>query len=130
MLALALARARSQADYPRLVGAPAGFYFELYHFCTLLVLRQNRDDAGYTAADAAEDVREVLETFENEPAALTFLAGIFADVAARSRAAPADFDAFAIDDLGDLAHLGMEVRNQLTQRLHCSRSPPCSYRAP
>jgi hypothetical protein len=54
---------------------------------------------------------EMLETFENEPAALRFMSGIFGDVTARARTAIADFDAFDIEALGDIAHLGNEVPN-------------------
>ena len=40
---------------------------------------------------------EMLETFENEPAALRFMSSIFGDVTARARTAIADFDAFDIE---------------------------------
>ena len=56
---------------------------------------------------------EMLETFENEPAALRFMSGIFGDVTARARTAIADFDAFDIEALGDIAHLGNEVLNRV-----------------
>ena len=55
---------------------------------------------------------QVFEIFENEPASLHFLAGIFPTVAARSRSRIDDFDDFSIADLPDLAHLGNEVRNE------------------
>ena len=55
----------------------------------------------------------MLETFENEPPAATFLAGIFHHVAARSRADVTQFDDFDISELADVAHLGMEVTNQV-----------------
>merc|ERR1740127_223994 len=62
---------------------------------------------------AVDGVKEVIETFENEPQAATFFASIFGDVSHRSRAALDDFDGFVIAHLPDLAHLGVEVLNRV-----------------
>ena len=101
--------ARVVKEYPRLVAAPSDFFFALYHFCALVTLRQGKAE-DVLPADAAKDIMEMLEMFENEPAALRFLSGIFGDVTARAAAAIADFDAFDVGALGDIAHLGVEAR--------------------
>ena len=76
------------------------------------MLKQGRAE-DLAPADAAKDIMEMLEMFENEPAALRFMSGIFGDVTARARAAIADFDAFDMEALGDIAHLGVEVLNRV-----------------
>ena len=88
--------ARVAKQYTQLVAASGDFFFELFHFCALVTLRQGRAE-DVAPADAAKDIMEMLEMFENEPAALKFLGGIFGDVTARAKAAIADFDAFDIE---------------------------------
>eukprot|EP00964_Phaeocystis_antarctica_P013166 scaffold7207_cov62-Phaeocystis_antarctica.AAC.18 len=100
----------------------ADFYFELYHLCVVIQLRQaaanpngqasDGNDGGDGGEEAAKRVLQVFEIFENEPSSLRFIASIFPTVAARSRSRIDDFDAFAIADLPDLAHLGNEVLNR------------------
>ena len=109
----------TQASYPKLMGTPADFYFELYHLCVLIQIRQAAADHGgrdvhERGEEAAKRVLEVFEIFENEPASLRFIAGIFPTVAARSRARIDDFDDFSIAELPDLAHLGNEVLNRVS----------------
>jgi len=104
--------ARAAKQYPTLVATAGDFFFELYHFCALLTLRQGRAD-NLAPADAAKDITGALEVFEIEPAALRFMSGIFGDVTARARVAIADFDTFEIAALGDIAHLGVEVLNRV-----------------
>ena len=109
----------TQATYPKLMATPADFYFELYHLCVLIQIRQAAADHGgrdvhERGEEAAKRVLEVFEIFENEPASLRFIAGIFPTVAARSRARIDDFDDFSIAELPDLAHLGNEVLNRVS----------------
>ena len=77
--------ARVAKQYPTLVAEPGDFFFCLYHFGALLTLRQGRS-ADLAPADAAQAIMEMLETFENEPAALRFMSSIFGDVTARATA--------------------------------------------
>jgi len=73
----------TQATYPNLMATAADFYFELYHLCVVIQLRQAAahpngvDDGG---EEAARRVLEVFEIFENEPSSLRFIAGIFPTV--------------------------------------------------
>ena len=106
----------TQATYPALAAASSDFYFELFHLCALVRLRQAAQlglDAAADGENAARDVHAVLETFENEPAALAFLASIFPIVAARGRACIGDFDGFDLAHLPDVARLGNEVLNRV-----------------
>ena len=100
--------------YPSVVAAPSNFYFELVHFCLLVMLR--RAGASSEADElrkALEPLKAVLEILENESKALGFFAGIFHHVAARSRTSIADFERLNISHLPDLAHLGVEVLNRV-----------------
>lgn len=58
-------------------------------------------------------VKEVLETFENEPASLEFASGIFPRISERAKQRIEAFDEFNIKDFPDIAHLGMEVLNRV-----------------
>ena len=65
----------TQATYPKLMATPADFYFELYHLCVLIQIRQAAADPGgrdvhERGEEAAKRVLEVFEIFENEPASL------------------------------------------------------------
>ena len=65
---------------------------------------------------AVQAIQEVMESLENEPNALRFVASIWPDVIARTKAPPG-FDSFAdfdIDDVPDLAHYGVEVLNRVS----------------
>jgi len=112
---------KMQAVYPNLVVAPDNFFIELFHLCALRLLRsaacdtedvQEEDDVRLRKAQRS--MREVFEVFDNEPAALGFFSGIFHFIAKRRRESLADFDKFNVAHLPDLARLGVEVLNRVS----------------
>ncbi|KAL1522513.1 hypothetical protein AB1Y20_017500 [Prymnesium parvum] len=110
---------RVEKAYPTLATASGNFYFELYHLCSTLVILQQRIAREEDPASAMDDeelvnaVKEVLETFENEPHSLDFISTIFPHVSQRAKSKIDDFSEFPIKDLPDIAHLGMEVLNRV-----------------
>ena len=67
--------------YPSLTAAPSNFFFELWHLCSMLMLRRTDGSSPDTIElrKASDAIIEVLEAFENEPAALAFFSGVFED---------------------------------------------------
>ena len=100
--------------YPQLAAMPDHFFFHLFHLCALLVLRQP-DAEEHIAVQA---IKEVLEALENENAVAKWLATIFPEVVARSRADIDAFDDLDIGDFPDIGHLGMEVTHLPRVRSH------------
>jgi hypothetical protein len=121
---------RMKQKYPELYAMPNNFFFELFHLCAWLTLKRHdagdisksSGSAGGVAGGAAykmamkvaiESIREVIETFENEPAAARFFSSIFCDVSLRSKSSIEAFEGFVIMDLTDIGHLGVEVLNRV-----------------